>query len=542
MKTIRRIVLSALFFSICMSVSAQHVNTLYFLENQPYRHYINPSFQPISKVYVSLPVIGYTSLWAGNNSLTLKDIVYTQDDKTIWCINPDADPSALLNKLRASTLIDVSANLNLLSFGFRIKENGYFHLNINERVDAGAALPKGLFNLVLGGGMSNTLNSYDDVQKTYTGQDIFDLKQLGLNAALYTEVSFGYSHNINEQISVGGAFKFLYGSAYMGMTNSELNLNTSIDEWSLKGAGQFMFAAPFAGPANFSVDGFTEWGSNLGNVFSDWKKLLLPSGLGAGIDLGATYKPITNLSISASVTDLGFIRWNKGTRYDYQVDGTFTGIGEIVLGDYKDEDGKINGQAIGDTIVARLTEIGENAFSEAGRDTTGFTRMTTPSLNIGVDANFWNNRVGVGVYSRTRFVNSKAYEEITLGAAFRPVHWFQIAASYSFMNGRGSNIGAAIGIVTYEGIGLTLACDYIPCYYAGLASDGAKTKYVIPYNTKGVNFALGLNIVCGHKDKKATAQKTETTQKQETAQKKSASKKKTKGVSAEDFDIAPSKE
>jgi hypothetical protein len=40
---------------------AQQVNTLYFLENAPMRHIINPAFQPVSKVYVTLPAMGYTS-------------------------------------------------------------------------------------------------------------------------------------------------------------------------------------------------------------------------------------------------------------------------------------------------------------------------------------------------------------------------------------------------------------------------------------------------------------------------------------------------
>ena len=36
-----------------ISASAQQVNTLYFLENAPMRHTINPAFQPVSKGYIT---------------------------------------------------------------------------------------------------------------------------------------------------------------------------------------------------------------------------------------------------------------------------------------------------------------------------------------------------------------------------------------------------------------------------------------------------------------------------------------------------------
>ena len=36
------------------------------------------------------------------------------------------------------------------------------------------------------------------------------------------------------------------------------------------------------------------------------------AGYGFGIDLGASYKILDNLTVSASILDLGFISWQKG--------------------------------------------------------------------------------------------------------------------------------------------------------------------------------------------------------------------------------------
>ncbi|MCM1034467.1 MAG: DUF5723 family protein [Paludibacter sp.] len=488
----KKSILALIMGTLCLTAQAQQVNTLYFLENSPMRHYINPALQPISNMYLSLPLIGYSSAWVGNNSLSMRDVLYTQNGQTMWFLNPQTNTQQFFKHLHKSTLIDADAQANLLSFGFRIKDAGYFHFTLNERLNGGAALPKGLFNFALGGGMHD-LNG---------GINTFDLKQLRAELSLYTELGLGYSHQINEHWAVGGKIKFLYGSMFMGMTNKALALNASSEEWNLRGNGAMMMAAPLNQyPASIAPDDMsnTNWEMNM-----DILNLLKPQGLGAAIDLGVTYKPIEMLQITASVTDLGFINWYKGREYNYDINGTYDGVGEIVYSEYIDADGNFNSQALGDTIVERLENI-YNTAVQPTKQSDGFTRMISPRINIGVDANFWDNRVGIGVYSRTKFLNTRAYEELTFGAAFRPCHWFQIAASYSVINGRGGNIGAALGLVTGEGIGLTLAADYIPCYYAHyeyVNKDGEPKTAPIPYKTNGINIAFGLNIVIGHKKDK----------------------------------------
>ncbi len=469
------------------AANAQQVNTLYFLENSPHRHYLNPAIAPISDFYLSLPAIGYTSLSVGNNSLTLGDLVYNnKEGQTVTFLHPtDGNTTDFLKSLRRSTLAEVDAQIALLSFGARTKQGGYWHFTLNEHIEAGVSLPEGLFQFALGGGMTDLTGGANKV----------NLKQLGVNTSVYTEIGLGYMHPINEQWSVGGKLKFLYGHGYIGMRNQSLALNASANKWELDGEGYVMVAGPVVNyPAALTPEAIT----NTQIVDEDFDALdnmldiLKPQGLGGAIDLGFTYKPVEQFQLAASITDLGFIAWNKGVRYDYEIHGEYDGIGEFEYSDYSDpETGAFDAEQLVDTVKNRLESVYANAF-KGGERTDKFARMTSARLNIGVDANFWDNRVGVGLYSSTRFVNSRVYEEVTIGAAFRPYYWLQVAASYSILNGKASNIGAALGIITYEGVGLTLAADYIPCTYAD-AGD-----FSIPYRTKGVNLALGLNIVIGH--------------------------------------------
>ncbi len=491
----KRLFWTLVFGCSLLAVSAQQVNTLYFLENSPHRHYLNPALAPLSKMYLSLPAIGYTSLSVGNNSLALSDFIYKQDGKTVTFLHPEyGDTHAFIKGLKKSVTGEIDAQITLLSFGGRTKKDGYWHVTLNERIEGGVSLPKDLFTFALDGGM-----------KDLNGVNHFNLKQLGLNVSVYTELGIGYMHPINEQWAVGGKIKFLYGHAYANMTNQAFDLNASSEEWNLQGNGYAMIAAPInCYPASIMMEDIqnTQWGllqDENGNM--DIMGMVKPQGLGAALDLGMTYKPHEKIQISAAVTDLGFISWNKGMRYNYNIDGTYTGVGELKYSDYYNTGTQqFETKRLTDTITTHLQGIYQNAIQPDGNATQGFTRMISPRLNVGVDANFWDNRIGLGIYSQTKFVNTRIYEEVTIGAAFRPCHWFQIAASYSFLNGKGSNIGAALGIVTYEGIGLTLAADYIPCSYADYTA--GTTTLPLPYNTKGINLTFGVNIVIGHKQDK----------------------------------------
>ena len=139
----RKYLLIGLLFCVT-TLYAQEVNTLFFLENAPMRHLVNPAFQPVSDGYVNFTPLGYMSIWGGNNSLTMSDIIYNYNGKTITALHPEGgDKAKLLDTFRKATMVNADMTMDLLSFGFRYKENGYIHINIMERIDAGAACPHG---------------------------------------------------------------------------------------------------------------------------------------------------------------------------------------------------------------------------------------------------------------------------------------------------------------------------------------------------------------------------------------------------------------
>ena len=482
MKTTLRSIFVGILLACTSLVSAQQVNTLYFLENAPMRHTINPAFQPVSKFYLTLPVVGYTSLWAGTNGWSMSDFVFKgPEGNTITPWHPDAHTTDWLANQPKTFAFDMDLHTNILGFGFRIKENSYFHFNVSERISAGMNFSSSIFGL-----------------NTISNGVILDSVSLGLNALAYTEFAVGFSHNITRKWSVGGKIKVLVGQADAAVNFDNLAFSTSLDSLRMTGNGTMRMAAPLnwrtlpTNPEELADYDVAELFSNYnGDIMHQVKEAIKPAGMGVAFDLGVTYKPINNLQITAAVTDLGFIRWHRYAKATADVDATFEGI-DLDYSEY----GSIN-HFDDDKLVDDVTNELEGYLDEIKvhdiEKGFPYINMLTANLNVGIDANFWQNRVGVGVYSHTRFFNSYITEEVTLGAALRPVNWFNLAASYSFLNGHWSNIGAALSIAPYDGLMLTVATDYIPTSYAKASAE----KISLPYKTSGVNVMFGLAIVAG---------------------------------------------
>lgn len=484
MKKIQRILTIALLALIGWSAQAQQVNTLYFLENAPMRHVLNPALMPVSNGYINFTPLGYTSMAYGM-PLTFKDAIYKDaNGQYITALYSAETQAQLLKSLRRSNLTYTDFSFGLLNFGFRIKENGYFHFDLMLRGEAGFTFAKPTY--LLGGQAYNSSNVYD-----------LNISRLGANANTYVEAGFGYAHKINEQWTVGGKLKLLLGAAYANVNTGK---NTTI-QMSKDAIDIDLQKTEIAAGIPFKLNTIPSE-INLGDLINgkvpgfntddfSMKNLRIPAGVGAAIDLGMTYKPHEQVQITAAVNDLGFIYWMGGQRY--RANGTvhFEGVDSLPFNSFKD------GTA-GDIAVNQLKELAGN-INLQGVKGNGFARMATAKLNIGVDANFWENRVGIGVLSQTRFYNNKVYEEVTLGGSFRPVNWFNLALTYSLVeNGKYSNFGAGISLMPYDGINMTLAVDYIPTRYTTLTKDGKPVLPVaIPSEMKGFNLAMGFSIVWG---------------------------------------------
>ena len=453
------IITIVLLLSFAPKVYSQ-VNTLYYMENVPSRSLLNPAFMPTQNFYIDLPLLSGISVGVGDNSFAAKDLIFQQGGNVVTPFSPNVDRNPFLNVLRPTTSLDMESRINLLGFGFRTKI-GFFTFGLSERVITDVNIPKDLLSLLLKGAPDTV------------GVNHFNLKSLGMSMTAFTEAAFGYARRIDSQWTVGGKVKLLFGQAHGDASFTNLNLNISKQVAELDGSGTARITTPFNIPQN--SDGTPDFS----NVNSNGSSKFRPVGFGAGIDLGAEYKYLDDLSFSASLTDLGFIHWQKSSwEGTLKNQTTFTGMDFKVNGGSGSND---FGKDIGDSL--------KNAFVYSSNG-AGYTTYLTAKFRLGAEYSLMK-QISFGVLWENTVGGEESFSEVTTSVNLRPTNWFNASLSYGLLNGEFGTFGMGLNIIAGP-IDLFLVSDYIPLYFTG---DG------IPYKSKYLNAQLGISLVFGRKKK-----------------------------------------
>ena len=464
MKKLYIYLLSSLIGCFAVVVLYAQPNTMYFMNYLPYQSYMNPAIQPACRVYVELPAISAINFSLGNNSLSMNDFVYMNQGQMVTALHPElGDKTSLLNAFSANTKFYQDLSFSLLGFGFKIKENGYLSINASLRQDMAFYIPKDFVKLALyGTPEENQVNT-------------FNLQSLGFDASAYMDLSAGYSHKINEQFTVGLRAKLLVGLLDANLGFNELELQASQEEWRIIGNASARFSAP-AVTVLVDNDGMIEKVAipdDVLNSLTDYRP-----NLGLGFDLGAVYKPIENLSLSVAIRDLGFISWKNGYQQSASIDFAFEGIEFDIT------------QMDSDYADSLLTVLQDSYTVEEMK--TGYTSMLKSKIYLGAEYAFLNNKMSVGLLSKTTVENSQAFGELTASLNMRPLSWFGTSFSYSLFNGNFSSMGIGVNL-RIPPFSFYIAGDYFPLYFS---------SEMIPYKMRGMNMQTGMVMTFGCKKKK----------------------------------------
>lgn len=435
-------------------------NSLYFMDILPFQSYQNPALRPLSDTYVELPGISNVSASFGTGGLSLNDLFYVKEGQLVSFLHPEyGNKDALFAKLRNNSYVTADADVSMLGFGWATGDNGYFTFNTSVRADAMLCAPKDFASLLLYGTPDEE------------GVNRYNFSSLRLNAHAYIDVAGGYSHRINDQWTVGGRLHLLVGAAAGEVSFEELSLEASKEEWKLSGNGRVNLSVPGVYFIPGSDGGIGELlVTDIEDILSFYK----PS-LGAAIDLGATYKPIPELTLSMSLKDIGFMYWNNLTSASGDIEGSFTGI-------YYDINNPIN---VVDSLLASV-----KGSLNVDNTTGGYIQEMRGKLYVGAEYSFLRNMMSVGVLSKTEFMSKYVSEEVSLNYKIRPCHWFGISAGYSFVSGGWSTIGFGMDI-KLPPFNFYVATDYTPLYYSAAG---------IPYKSQAINVQAGVVLTFKTRD------------------------------------------
>lgn len=461
----RRIKISLLFLVLFLglfySTSAQYSQTLYNMNRIPQSSLMNPAIQPECNFFIGLPVISSTHVGVGNNRLTLSDVVkpHPTEDSLITFLHPLSDDKNILDKIKNSNYFYNDFQTTLLTFGFRA-DTWYFSLHAGDRQQLRVSYPKDLMQFALEGndGFENTN---------------MDFGNLGVNMSYFREYSLAASKAFSDQLTIGIRGKVLYGYGNVQTVGSDLSLYSSIDEINMAADMQVNVSGPVQATTNADgdFDGFEE----IPDI--DWVDYALDhQNMGMGVDLGVFYQPFSDLKVSASLVDLGYIKWdNNVTNLSLLGEYTFTGI---------DLTSEFDDDVSGDPMEMLLDSL-ENSFD---LNNTAESYTTGLGTKVYIGANYYlSPKVDVAFLSRTVFYGSEMNQAFTLSANTRPATGLTASFSYSVLNGTYNNVG----------FGLILGGAPFQLYFM---SDNFSAG-LWGHKTSSFNFRFGLNFTFGCRKK-----------------------------------------
>lgn len=448
------------------AAQAQYLRSSYFMEGTSARLQLNPGLQP-TKGYFNMPIIGSFNMSASSNVLGTSDIIDLMDSGSDLYSN-----DKLFDRLKADNRLNVNLNTDILSFGW-YRGKGFWSVNVGLRADFGAALAKDMFS------MMRTMNGFALEDVAGTNQS-YSLSNQTLNMKAYAEVGLGYSRRITEKLTVGGRVKVLLGLARAEMNINQFDLDLEVpnlrnyqddasrgelspSDWYGKG---YSYAAEGNVITTLKGGGMTFDNDGMIDDFDLDAGDLGIAGSGFGIDLGASYKVWDNLTVSASILDLGFLKWKESETTVATVSGE---AHEMI--DASNYDRYIGGDFL---------SFERFDFEEGSPEKVKTKTRLYSTLLLAGEYGLLNNKLSVGAMYTARFAEPKTLNELTFLATFRPKNWLNAAISYSPIQASGKSIGLAVKLGP-----LFVGTDYM--FFGG--------------NSKSVNGFLGISFPLGGKAK-----------------------------------------
>lgn len=453
---IKRLFSTSVFLFVVAITSAQTLNSGYFLDGSFDRHHLNPAFTP-ERNYFSLPVMGHISMDV-LSTVGLSNFIYestSHPDNLTTFMSADIDKAAFLDALPGVTRIGVDLDLDLFAVGFKGFQ-GYNTINLNLRNSEHVSIPKELF----------------DFMKSSFSEGDYLIKDINVNSTSYLELAFGHSHRVNENLTVGAKFKYLIGIAYADLNIDQIHAVVNGNSWSVNANATMRVAASglyftHKDPATNEFDG----------VEFKFKGL---SGSGFAVDLGAEYDMkdlVQGLTLSASLTDLGLIKWKRtNTAMTHNNEPVvFDGFGndgsdmEETMDQLQDDFDKLlklydEGQSVTKTNIGATLRLGAEYVMP-------FYSGLSAGMLLTQQTGAWN------------------YSEGRLSLIVSPNGWFEATANAAL-----SSYGASFGwLINFHPAGCNLF----------FGSDSFKIKLnpqFIPVSDFRTNFVFGVKFPIGKKN------------------------------------------
>ncbi len=467
MKTIIKKIAAVALFGLAVPASAQELASTYFMETGNFNHQLNPALLKEGNIG---GLFSNFNIGAGLN-VGAKDFFYKNpgDNKDEYPLttfmNPDISADQFMKTLPKNVRANLGLNMNIFSVAFEAFK-GVNLVELNLRSQWGVALPGDLFHFM----------------KTAGSNEEYTFSDLGFRTQNYIELALGHSHKINEQWTVGGKMKLLFGAAYADFSANDFNITMNGDQWSIKGDADLNIAI-----CDMDITKEDEYGNSVpaqaGDDFADLDGFdnLKPglSGMGVAFDLGATYEPIKGLKVSAALTDLGFISWKNAQKATTSAEWNFDGFDEEIY-----VTGGGNKENALEKQFERLGEDLEDVFALKYNGKGKHSRALAATLNLGVEYKLpMYDKLKFGFLYSGRMGNVLRNHQGVLTVGVRPVKCFE-----ALLNLSGTTYGWSAGAI------LSLHAKHFNFHLGAQAPFGKFSKDMYPLTGMNTHLNFGMTF------------------------------------------------
>ncbi len=455
--------------------------TSYWMQHLPQATYMNPAKQTNCKVFIDIPVLPNFDFNLSHSGFTINDAViprpYMPGSYMI-------DLNGIERALEDGNNINLETDFSILNFGISLKNDMYVSFGVNYKFSEYFQYPKALIEIRRGNYREN-------------GTPLsFDFKQ-SLN--LHREIYAGVSKNFNNTFYVGGKIKYLSGyfNAKADKMNVDWYTNTAADgmyEWTFN--SDFDIKAASVIPWNFTDSADQITGVDIDTTMLNSRTELIsalksPGNSGLGIDIGIEYNIDNRLLLSASLIDLGFIKWKTSPKIMTQ-QATFVFDGVDIASYLNDT---TTNDPMGERILSDIVDTLQNVFNPDIEE-TAYTSSLNSKIYLGANLKI-TDWLDAGFLYRGSFFNKNLISAYTFSANTNFFKAWSYTLSYSIMNYSANNMGMGLSykIGPFQ---MYLITDNIAVPLWAVNESNFSDEML--RNTKTVNFSFGLNfLICGNR-------------------------------------------
>lgn len=435
------------FSGLCSLLKAQQNHTMYLAHDLVQSRLLNPAVPTSCKWYIGLPVLSSAHLNYANSSFSYKQIFNAVGDGTY-----QADVAGAVKKLHWRNYVGTEFHAQLLGLGY--KHGNYSAMfTITEKNNFPIIYPKNAIRLAWGGN-----SQFEGANANFKGSGIY------FNH--YREFALSLSKRNRNGTYLGASAKLLFGKLNLSPKNINVGLATDETTFNLSFEGQIDYRSSL--PLVVSeTDNLVDNVAYNDNV-SPLELLLNRKNPGFAIDLGVIYPLNESVTLSASIVDLGFIRWGSNIN-NFNGNGDFSYEGPL-------GDGNVDDDYL-DNILNSFVDSMEFKVSTDKY----FSLLPTRAL-AGFSYQI-NNKLSAGIHGEALAYKSKAITSLSLSAQYKPIDAFQLLAAYN------------IQYYSLKSFGLGFVLGRNPLQFYMVSDD--VPGMIWPMSSRNINLRFGLNINLG---------------------------------------------